>query len=146
MKLRYCAMCRRTIFYPISLLLFGTNLCWRHGLALDWPRWKSRISFWLKNLPCHLGKHRWVCDGGFVPTDGLKNGNTHVCGVCFSRRYTWVSLKVALERKEAGDGIARNSGRGNGKILQSEIDGSCQVSPELGGATQTVYRGAKCPS
>ena len=142
----YCAICAKTVFYPLSRLLFGSNLCWQHGLALSWPHWESRISFWVKHLPCYSGLHRWVCDGGYVATSGLKDGNTHVCRVCFKRKYTWVSLKVARKRREVADEIARNSGRENGKILQSEVNEPFQVSPELGGSTQTVYTGSTCPN
>ena len=125
----YCAICTQTVFYPLSRLLFKTNLCWQHGFPLSWPHWESQISRRLKLLSCYLGKHHWACDGGFLSTDGRENGNTYLCGVCFKRKYTWVSLKVAIKRKEVADKIAltlvlQSEGGKDGEVFQSKGNGA----------------------
>ena len=60
--LHYCAICGALIFYPLSKLLTGTNLCLHCGLKNRWAKWRRALRH-------RLGFHEWQLEGGFIPND-----------------------------------------------------------------------------
>ncbi|KKM23385.1 hypothetical protein LCGC14_1615730 [marine sediment metagenome] len=85
----YCAVCMKTIFYPLAKLLTGTNMCLKCHIHIKKRagRWGLRYLFRLLRSKYHCFRllHKWYVTGGFV--DDLNKPVTQLrCHYCFGSK------------------------------------------------------------
>ncbi len=110
----YCAICTRTIFYPLAKLLTGTNLCLKCHIKIELNSEKWNAGYLFRKLRskyhCFGVLHQWYTEKGFIPYDLNKAPTFSVrCSHCLSSK----QVKRQAKEQEALDAIVYLCGTRN---------------------------------
>lgn len=98
----YCAVCSKTVFYPLAKLLSGTNMCLRCHIRIQRSIGRWGLDYLFNKLRvkyhCFGVLHRWYLEKGFVPYNPKETPSVVMrCCYCYGS-------KVSKSRGKEGIG------------------------------------------